>query len=365
MSKRYTLYGSEFSLYSGKARSYLYKKGIPFEEVLSTLGIYKKFIIPRTGVRYIPVIQTPDDEVYQDTTTIIDELESRFPDNSVYPNTSNQKLVSLLLETYGDEWLVIPAMHYRWAYQEINQPYVYQQFGRLISPNLPKFIRGWLGKKLGARFKGVVPMLGIHESNIKAIETSYTNLLADLEHHFQQHDYLLGSRPCIADFGFIGPLYAHLYRDPYPGQLMRTTAPSVAKWVERMTDEKVAKGELLTDDQIPDTLLPVLARMAKEQLPVLVDTDKMLTEWHSFHPKKSIPRFLGEHDFTVEGVTAKRVILPYALWMFKRPVDYYQSLNAKQKKEANSLLRQFGFIEVLEKGLQNRLIRPDNKLEFA
>lgn len=329
------------------------------------MGVYKNFIIPRTGVRYIPVVQTPDDEVFQDTTTIIDELESRFPKNSVYPDTPNQKLVSLLLETYADEWLVIPAMHYRWAYQDVNQPDVYQQFGRLISPNLPKFIRGWLGKKLGAKFKGVVPMLGIHESNINAIEKSYMNLLADLELHFQQHDYLLGSRPCIADFGFIGPLYAHLYRDPYPGELMRSKAPSVAKWVERMIDQKVAKGNLLANDEVPGTLLPILARMAKEHLPVLIDTDKMLAEWRSFHPKKSIPRFLGEHDFTVEGVTAKRVVLPYALWMFKRPVDYYQSLDKSQKKEANKILRKLGFVEALENGLQNRLVRPNNKLEFA
>ena len=111
--KGYTLYGAEFSLYSGKARSYLRKKGIPFNEVISTLNVYKSFIIPRTGVRYIPVVQTPDDKVIQDTTVIIDELESRFSDYSVYPQTPKQKQVALLLELYGDEWLLIPAMHYR------------------------------------------------------------------------------------------------------------------------------------------------------------------------------------------------------------------------------------------------------------
>jgi len=55
------LYGSDFSLFTGKARSYLKKKGIPHEEITSTLKVYKNFIIPRTGVRYVPVLQTEDD----------------------------------------------------------------------------------------------------------------------------------------------------------------------------------------------------------------------------------------------------------------------------------------------------------------
>ncbi|NNC98581.1 MAG: glutathione S-transferase, partial [Gammaproteobacteria bacterium] len=153
MSGPYKLYGADFSLYSGKARCYLQKKGIPFVEILSTIKVYKKFIMPRTGVSYIPVVQTPEDEVFQDTTVIINELEERFPEPSVFPPTPQQKLVALLLEVYGDEWLVIPAMHYRWSYQEVNQPVVYQRFGSLVSPRMPKFIRARLGEKLGRRFK--------------------------------------------------------------------------------------------------------------------------------------------------------------------------------------------------------------------
>ena len=94
------LYGSEFSLFTGKARSYLRKKGIKFEEITSTMKVYKNFIIPRTGVRYVPVIQTEDDTVIQDTTVIIDALEAAYPERSVYPDTPKQKLASLLLEVY-------------------------------------------------------------------------------------------------------------------------------------------------------------------------------------------------------------------------------------------------------------------------
>ncbi len=366
MSEGYRLYGTSFSLYTGKVRSYLHKKGIPFEEVHSTASVYKKFIIPRTGVRYVPVLQTPDDQVLQDTTVILDELEKRFPETSIYPRSPKQKLVSLLLETYGDEWLVIPAMHYRWDYQEVNQPFIYREFGTVVSPKLPSIVRGWLGAKLGSKFKGFVPMLGITEQTKPAIEESYYSLLADLNTHFEDHDYLLGGRPTVADFSFIGPFYAHLYRDPYPGQKMRENAPAVAAWVERMIEDKEAmQGELEDDDQIPPTLLPVLQRMANEQIPVLIDTDDRLKKWRRSNPNKPIPRTIGNHEFTVQGVTGSRMVAPYALWMFKRPIDFYRALPLDIQSEVDDLLKPLGFGDTLELGLANRLIRPNNQLQFA
>jgi len=366
MTDLYRLYGTEFSLYSGKARSYLRKKGVPFEEVKSTLKVYKNFIEPRTGVSYVPVVQTPDDQVYQDTTVIIDELEKRFPDHPVYPDTPMQKLAALLLEVYADEWLTIPAMHYRWNYPAMNSAFIYEEFGAVVAPRAPKFIQRFLGKKVGARFKKFVPALGIQEHNINAIEKSYVQLLTDLNTHLEQHDYLLGSKPSIADFGLIAPLYAHLYRDPAPGKLMRKKAPVVCQWVRRMinTEPALQTGEFLADDQVPDTLLPILKRMAAEQLPVLIDTDKRLHEWKEQNPNaKQISRRIGSHNFSVEGVEAERAVIPYALWMFQRPVDYYQSLADRQV--VDELLKEIGFGDALANGLSNRLARPENKLQFA
>lgn len=365
MELKYKLYGTELSLYSGKVRSYLRKKGIPFEEIQATLKVYKNFIIPRTGVRFIPVMQTPDDEVIQDTTAIIDTLEQLFPKGSVYPASPIQKLVALLLEVYGDEWLVIPAMHYRWNFPEKNQPFIYGEFGKIIQPNLPQFAQRWLGKKLGSKFKGMVPKLGINEKNIASIEASYLALLSELEIHFSQHNYLLGDRPSIADFGFIGPLYAHLYRDPHPGLLMRAKAPAVAKWVERMISDTPTVGEWAGDDEIPTTLLPVLERMAREQLPVLLDTDIKLSTWKQKTPNTNIPRSIGEHEFSIEGTVSKRIILPYSLWMFQRPINYYQSLSLAQQEQVDTLLTTVGFSDFLKKGLNNKLDRKNNQLIFA
>ena len=366
MSDLYRLYGAEFSLYSGKARSYLRKKGINFEETTSTVDVYRKFIIPRTGVRYIPVVQTPDDQVIQDTTDIIDELERRFPDHSVYPETPKQKLASLLLEVYADEWLVIPAMHYRWNYPATNADFIYREFGSMAVPRMPGFIQKIIGKKIGAKFKGFVPALGIVPENIDALEQSYVGLLGELQAHFEKHDFLFGSKPSIGDFGLIAPLYAHLFRDPAPGKLMRKKAPAVCDWVRRMNSDEahLKSGEFLGDDQIPDTLLPVLSRMAREQLPVLQDTDRLLDQWRADNPDtQEVERMIGMHEFTVEGVSAERAVIPYSLWMFQRPASFYQSID--NVSEVDQLLNDTGFGDALKSKLKNPLVRHNNKLRFA
>lgn len=358
------LYGSRFSLFTGKARSYLIKKGIPYEEITSTLKVYKKFIIPRTGVRYVPVIQTENDEVIQDTTEIIDHLESLYPDNPVYPLTPKQTLVSMLLEVYGDEWLVIPAMHYRWNFPEQNETFIYGEFGSMVMPNAPKFIQRFLGKKVGNKFKGFVPRLGITDNTIPALEVSYEQLLKDLNVHFAEHDYLLGGRPTIGDFGFMGPLYAHLFRDPAPGALMRKIAPHVCAWVERMNDADAPIGDLVTNDEIPSTLTPILQRIADEHLPVLSDTNRLLAQWRKANPDKlEVERFLGMHDFKVEGVTGQRAVLPYALWMLQRPINFYRSQT--DRSELDQFLSSVGLSELASIELNNQLQRKNNKILFV
>src|SRR5690606_28198136 len=92
-----------------------------------------------------------------------------------------------------------------------------------------------------------------------------------------------GGRPSIGDYGLIGPLYAHLYRDPASGRLMREKAPQVAAWVERMIDPPAAGG-FLPDDELPPTLLPVLQRMFTEQVPVLQETARQLQQWADANP---------------------------------------------------------------------------------
>lgn len=334
------LYGAPASLFSGKARSYLDWKRIGYAEQMPSPEVMREVIVPAVGYPVVPVVRKEDGTIVQDTTSIIDHFEAETGGPSVYPDTPMQKLVALLFELYGDEWLVIPAMHYRWNY---NEQWIYGEFGKANVPDGSAAEQLERGREIGQRFKGFVPMLGINKDTIPAIEQSYEALLADLEAHFAAHAYLLGTRPSIGDFGLIGPLYAHLYRDPESGRLMKRLAPNVALWVERMMNpEAPLSGDFLQDDAIPETLLPVLRRMMGEQLPHLAQVAKLYTAWTRANPGAAIPRAVGMAPYTVEGVTGERFASPFSLWMLQRPLDVYRGLNEADTAAADALLEAIG-----------------------
>ena len=115
----YTLYGAEVSYFTGKARAYLRWRGADFEEQVATQEVYRDIILPNVGWPVIPVMKMPDGTIVQDTADIIEQVEAaehRQP--PVLPATPLQRFVALLLQLYGDEWLTLPAMHYRWTYNE-------------------------------------------------------------------------------------------------------------------------------------------------------------------------------------------------------------------------------------------------------
>jgi len=364
MSSEYTIYGADLSYYTGKVRSYMRYKNLDWEEKVANLDVYGNFIIPRVGAPIIPVLHTSDDEVVQDTTDIIDYLETRHPECSVYPTTAKQKLVALMLECYGDEWLVIPAMHYRWNYLDHQKDFILGGFGQLGAPEGSIEEKVALGEKMSAPFRGVVKKLGVTEATIPAIENSYHELLTILNEHFSKHAYLLGSRPSIGDFGLLGPLYAHLGRDPYPKKEMLERAPEVYAWIERMNDPQPLSGEFLDNDEIPETLMPLLQKMSTEQLPDILNVIQRNQQWMTENPDANIPRQLGMHDFTIGGVTESRMINSYSQWMFQRAYNFYHSLAQNQQSEIENFLSQSGCLTALQTPIEKQVQRQLGQLEL-
>ncbi len=362
MSDKYTLYGAPLSLYTGKVRSYLIYKGLNYEEVFSSLKVYKKIIVPKTGVRFIPVVKTPEGEYLQDTAVIIDTLESRNTARAVMPTAPKQQLVSHLFELWADEWLLIPAMHYRW--NKDNFPFIYEEFGKIVLPKMPGFVRAFVGKKIGAKFKGFVPILGITDKSIPGIEDWYENhVLPLLDNHFAQYKYLLGDAPSLGDFCLMGPLYAHLYRDPAPGALMREKAPNLVNWIKRMNAPVSNVGEWQKNDEIPETLIPILERLFKEFWPVLSNTVDALSTWIENNPdKKDIPRTIGNHSFTMGEVSEERAIMTFHQWKIQRTLDCYCRLSAEEKQPVDELLTKVGGKDAMQMQIDYPVKRVNNRL---
>jgi len=78
------LYGAKISMFTGKVRSYLIKHNIPFKEIAPNDAHYESVIVPKIGRRIIPVIEMADGRIFQDTSDIIDALETEFTAKPIY-----------------------------------------------------------------------------------------------------------------------------------------------------------------------------------------------------------------------------------------------------------------------------------------
>ncbi|NCO47655.1 MAG: glutathione S-transferase [Sphingomonadales bacterium] len=356
----YTLIGSPASLFTGKVRGYLRWKGIPFEEVLSTADIYRDIIVPKVGWPVIPVVQTPDGRTIQDSADIIAYFEGHETGIPVIPAGAVQGLATLMLQLFGDEWLVIPAMHYRWNY---NADWICGQFGQTSAPDATPEEQRAIGQAIGDRFRSMVPVLGVDETTIPGIEASYEAFLEAFSAHLAKHPFLFGTQPSLGDFALLGPLYAHLYRDPKSGELMRRIAPYVARWVVSCHNPADIDGEYLEHDECPETILPMFQWQAAEQIPFLIETSKLLAKWASQNsPGTVVPRALGELPFSIGGRQGKRAALTFSLYRLQMVLDHLQSLCTADRSRADQFLSNVGAESLSEFLLPCRLERKNFQL---
>lgn len=274
MTQPYLLWGTPHSLYTGKVRSYLIKKGLLFEERMPHDARCREVIQPRVRLKVVPIVETPEGEVLQDTTAMLDRLEATAPGPAMVPQTALMRFTAEVLDAFGTEFLLPAAMHYRWSYRDQQERFLQAEFGRMTYRRSDRDAQRSAGVSAMAYFSGFLPHLGVSEETIPAIEAAYLELLEVLDRHFHAHPYRLGGRPSVADFGMMAPLFAHLGRDPVPSRIMKLEAPHVFRWTERMNSPGFADGEFsgrrpafFDDDELPDTLKDVVTLAFAEITP--------------------------------------------------------------------------------------------------
>ena len=218
----YVFHGHDVSYFSGKVRPAFPHKSLWVREVLPDILEIKR----RTGMSFFPAVVTPEGEMWQDTSDILDRLEACHPDPPLYPTTPVQRVVAYLIELYGDEIGLLPAMHYRWSFEESVQKVGVDFSTPTRNPEG--------GMKFARRMQGSLPAIGITPETVPAIEAHTRALLDALSTHFAEHRYLLGDALSLADCGLMGPFYGHLFRDAVPSRLLYETAFHVCSWIERM-----------------------------------------------------------------------------------------------------------------------------------
>ncbi len=358
-SAAFRFYASEISYFSAKVRPALRWKGVPFREILPTPRAYREVILPRTGLGFIPVVVTPEDETWQDTSEILDALERRFPEPALYPTAPLQRLAGLLLELYADEFLLLPAMHYRWSFPE-------------SATRARADFAAASGDPSGAarfadRMAGSLLALGITPETAPAIEAHLAELLALLERHFRETPYLLGERPSLADCALMGPLYAHLLLDAVPGRLLRTSAPRVCHWIERMNHpEPETAGGWPEGDALPPGTRALLELVGRDAVPLLRDGVAAVERWAEQRPagSETPPRAVGRHRTSLRGRAMERITSPYTLWMLQRSLDAWRALPAAGRARVERGLAGSGLEALLALTPRHRLGKRRFQLVF-
>lgn len=379
-SDTYTLWGGALSLFTGKVRSYLIKKGIPYREFYAGHPDFQSRIRPIVRLGVIPVLETPQGEVLQDSTEIIDFMERRLPERAMIPVSPVQRVVAWLLDAYGAEHLILPAMHYRWAepYLSEQRSFLSAEFGRVSYLGNDRQARNAAGARMIDYFSGMYLAIGGSPEAAPAIEGVYLELLELLDIHFQHVPYLLGGHPSIADFGLMAPLFAHLGRDPAPARIMALRAPNVARWVERMNLAVIPDAEypdiapaFPADDALPRTLEPVLEMLFRDWTAELQANAACYHAWLAAHPdlpagqfldtdaKRRVHPTLGPIEFKLRGVTIRRSSAPQMLWHFDKAAALARELDGEARTRFAALLRRIGGEEALAISLGRPIVRND------
>ena len=377
MTNKFKLYTWSVSLYSGKARAYLIKQHIDFDDISPADPHYDAHIRPAIGRWIIPVMQTPDNEIVQDGTDIIDWFESRnMARLPAYPDTPRHLITALIMEMFGGEGLLRPAMHYRWNFDADNLEFILQQFGLFALPQVAPEERRDMALHAAGRMRKAALAFGVTEESAPQIEAAYEETMAEFNAHFASHPYLLGGAPTIGDYGLFAALYAHLGRDPHPLRMMQERAQMLLRWTERMrnpTSDMVEflghDEKLLADDTIPDTLKVLLRRVASDYLPEIEAMIAMSNEWLADNaPQKneivggeSLGRGIGTCEFNWRDQKLRAVVMPYRIFMLQRIQDAYDGLDADGQKAVDALLAETGLAAIVTTRATRRVERQNHR----
>ena len=361
----YRLYGTPGSLYTAKARSYLIKQHIAFENRAAGEPRFRSEIAPRIGRWIIPVLEADDGLLVQDGSDIIAHFEAmgraRLP---AYPTTPLHAVIGKILELFGGEGLLRPAMHFRWNFDAVNRDFLSIDFPAALAPaDASDADRAGVFDMASRRMCKAMSIFGVSPESIPAVEASYAEFLALFNAHLAASPYLLGVRPTIGDYGLIAPLYAHLGRDPYPADIMKRTAYRVWRWAERMNAPGQDAGEygdcpeaLYADDRVPDSLKALLRYIAEDYLPGVRAYVGFTNAWLAERPDiaagtsgldRTQERRIGEVEFLWRGHDVRVGVMPYRLYLLQKIQDVFDHASPEARSAIEALLNEVGLWDLL------------------
>jgi glutathione S-transferase len=368
----HTLYGTPLSLYTGKARSYLIKNRLDYQELTPTTTHFRDLVRPHAGGHSIPIMETADGQVIRDSTAIIDHFEA-LGGGLAMPVGPKKRFLARLFDVIGSEGMLRPAMHYRWNYPAENLAFLAFHFQSMVPPDRDRVA---LAEKTMQRMRNAGQAFGAVESTFELVEGMYARFLELFNQHLRAVPYVLGGLPSIADYGMMAPMYAHLGRDPKPLGMMQQQAIQVFRWVERMNRPELDSGEFpvedsaflaansLANDEVPATLINLLTHIGKDLVPETVAAAAVINQWLDDQlPLALAPveRSVGFCEFSIEGQSVSAMAQPYRFYLLARAQHEYNILAPADQAMVRELTDACGLTPLLSTTLSREIGRHNNQ----
>lgn len=373
------LWGAACSYYSAKIRPYLRKKGIEYVEIHPSHPHYHNTLLPQIGYTTVPVIEFPSGEFIADSLEAIEFFEQQHPENPMIPNSKPLAAIAWLIHNYGSEGLHKPAMHYRWNTTEENREYITDEFSRWFETKPQRESKPVTkGMEFAESMKAYLPLMGINDTTVGAIESSAQKLYDTLNAHFLEYPYILGGRPSIADFGMMAPLYAHLGRDMFSSNEVKHRSPALYRWIETMLNPTILDPELwhvpptyFNEDQLPNTLLALLTLICDDYGPEIIATAATYHQWLKAEPsrpagtfvsineEKGAHQLIGEIEHVQQGTSIKRIALLDPLIQHQRLTAVTDSMNDTERKTFIDVMNKAGGTDIADLKLERALVREN------
>jgi glutathione S-transferase len=205
------------SPFSEKIRLALGYKKLAWKSVIIPAIMPKPDVIALTGgYRKTPIMQVGAD-VYCDTALICDVLEHVQPEPTLYP--PHLKGVSRVFAQWADSTLFSAAMAYNL------QP---RGAAHVFSKAPPEAAKAFAEDRK-AMSGGMIRLQSADAT------CAYRSYLRRIAHMVEEHDFLFGTDPCVADFAAYHSLWYTRVQVPLLADILNAT-PAVAEWMDRMAD---------------------------------------------------------------------------------------------------------------------------------
>jgi hypothetical protein len=159
---------------------------------------------------------------------------------------------------------------------------------------------------------------------------------------------------------------------------MQVSAPNVFRWVERMNMAEVfvdeamasAKGQLVTSDDLPESLLQIMRFIADDYLPEITAHVERANSWLERHPEvetgsptnnKSMKSGMGLAPFEWRGASIETVVIPYRFYLLQRLQDAFDRQPQDDQTAIRTVFESTGLGNLFSLRTGRRMERQDNQ----